>query len=184
MDEIEKAFSGMSGGDTSGVTTRLFGQFLTWMQDKKGSSFIVATANNISMLPPEFLRKGRFDEIFFVDLPSEIEREEIFKIHLEKRNRDSKKYEVKELSRKTHGFSGSEIEAVVETALCEAYYNGNDLSSDEIIKAAKEMIPLSKTMENEVNVLREWAGGRAKNASSSDKSLTELMRSKMRVDLN
>lgn len=171
IDEIEKGLSGSqsSGRTDGGTSARVFGTFLTWMQEKKEPVFVVATANDISSLPPELLRKGRFDEIFFVDLPSARERENIFEIHLEnkKRNSSSLGLDMKTLVRKTEGFSGAEIEEVVNEALFNAYANGqSDLKMDNLISCIDTTSPLSRTMAETITNLRKWAQQRARFASS------------------
>lgn len=167
LDEMEKGFSGLgSSGQTDGGTTaRVFGTFLTWLQEKKTPVFVVATCNNVSQLPPELLRKGRFDEIFFVDLPSKEERKEIFRIHLEKRNRDSKGFNIEKLAEKSIGFSGSEIEEVIVSSLYDAFDDGKELDQAYIEKTIENMVPLSQTMEDQIKGTREWAKIRAKKAS-------------------
>lgn len=168
LDEMEKGFSGLgSSGQTDGGTTaRVFGTFLTWLQEKKTPVFVVATCNNVSQLPPELLRKGRFDEIFFVDLPSKEERKDIFKIHLEKRNRDSKGFNIEKLAEKSIGFSGSEIEEIIISSLYDAFDDGKELDQSYIEKTIENMVPLSQTMEDQIKGTREWAKIRAKKASS------------------
>ena len=166
VDEIEKAFAGVGGKDESGVTTRLFGQFLTWMQEKQSLVFIVATANDISGLPPEFLRKGRFDELFSVDLPDSNEREQILKIHLRNRGQLSdtlKNTTVKELSRKaTEGFNGADLEAAVKEAIEEAFLDASEEALPEEVKvspkdlenAVKNIHSISETMGERLDAMR------------------------------
>lgn len=171
IDEIEKGLSGSqsSGRTDGGTSARVFGTFLTWMQEKKEPVFVVATANDISSLPPELLRKGRFDEIFFVDLPSAKERENIFNIHLKNKNRDAKILELnmEELVKKTEGFSGAEIEEVVNEALFNAYANEQkDLQMKNLLDCIAETSPLSRTMAETIANLRKWAEQRARMASS------------------
>ena len=167
IDEIEKGLSGVqsSGQTDGGTTSRVFGTLLTWMQEKKEPVFVIATANNIKELPPELMRKGRFDEVFFVDLPSAEERSKIFKIHIESRKRKIENFNLDELSRETKGFSGSEIEECVKEGLQTAFSEGRDLSQEDIIKAAKATVPLSITMGEGLRKLREWAKFRARQAS-------------------
>jgi SpoVK/Ycf46/Vps4 family AAA+-type ATPase len=168
LDEMEKGFSGLgSSGQTDGGTTaRVFGTFLTWLQEKKTPVFVVATCNNVSQLPPELLRKGRFDEIFFVDLPSREERKEIFKIHLEKRHRKTEDFDLEKLSDAAIGFSGSEIEEIIVSALYDAFDNNEDINQSYVENTIRSMIPLSQTMEEQIKGTREWAKIRAKKASS------------------
>jgi ATP-dependent 26S proteasome regulatory subunit len=167
LDELEKGFSGMSssGMTDGGTTARVFGTFLTWLQDKTSPVFVVATSNNISQLPPELLRKGRFDEIFFIDLPNKEERKEIFRIHLNKRNRDPQSFNLDELSRLCRGYSGSEIEEVVISALYDAFDKGTDIDQTILNEAALSMIPLSQTMSDEIKSIRSWADLKARKAS-------------------
>lgn len=169
LDEMEKGFSGLgSSGQTDGGTTaRVFGTFLTWLQEKKSPVFVVATCNNVKELPPELLRKGRFDEIFFVDLPSKDERKDIFRIHLEKRHRDSTQFDLEKLAESTKEFAGSELEEIIVSALYDAFDEGSDLKQAHLEKTVASMIPLSKTMGDQIKGIREWAKIRAKKASNS-----------------
>ncbi len=170
IDEIEKGLSGVqsSGSTDGGVTSRIFSTILTWMQEKTKPVFVVATANNINLLPPELLRKGRFDEIFFVDLPTTDERKNIFKIHLSKKNQNPNTFPLEMFSSKTEGFNGAEIEECIKEALFAAYVaNPKDpkLDAMHIMTAIKETVPLSTTMKEQIAMLRQWATTRAKNAS-------------------
>lgn len=169
LDEMEKGFSGLSSsGQTDGGTTaRVFGTFLTWLQEKKSPVFVVATCNNVKELPPELLRKGRFDEIFFVDLPSKEERKDIFRIHLEKRHRDPNGFDLEKLAESTKEFAGSELEEIIVSALYDAFDEGCDLKQEHLEKTVAGMIPLSKTMGDQIKGIREWAKIRAKKASNS-----------------
>jgi ATP-dependent 26S proteasome regulatory subunit len=168
-DELEKGFAGAggSGVSDSGTTARVFATFLTWMQEKTAPVFLIATANNVSALPPEMLRKGRFDEVFFIDLPGDKEREQIFSIHLKKRKRDPKKYKLKALAEATEGFSGAEIEQVVVGALFVAFDDGRELSQKDLITEAEAVVPLSRMMAEDIDELREWAQLRTRPASSA-----------------
>ena len=177
VDEIEKGLNGVSSSNDSGVSSRIFGTFLTWMQEKTAPVFVIATANNISKLPPELLRKGRFDEIFFVDLPTLTEREEIFKVHLAKRLKDEEvcanvkandKKLISDLAQKTEGFIGSEIEQAVISALCDAFFENRALEIDDFNKAIENTVPLSKTQKESILAIREWANVRAVSASSKE----------------
>lgn len=167
IDEIDKAFAGMTGNSTdSGTSQRVLGTFLTWLAEKKESVFVVATANNVQSLPPELLRKGRFDETFFVDLPDLAERRRIFAIHLKKRQRDPLDFDLDDLGRRAQGFSGAEIEEAVVSALYNAFYEkARALTTDDIAAALAETVPLSRTMEESVSALRDWSRTRARNAN-------------------
>ena len=167
VDEIDKAFAGSQGSGSSdgGTTARVFGTFLTWLSEKTAPVFVVATANDISQLPPELLRKGRLDEIFFVDLPIEAERVQIFSIHLNKRGRDPGAFRVAELVKASKEFSGAEIEQAIISSLYDAFYAKKDLTTDHILEALGQTVPLSKTMDEQLSRLRTWADGRARHAS-------------------
>lgn len=177
IDEIEKGLNGVSQSNDSGVSSRIFATFLTWMQEKTAPVFIIATANNISKLPPELLRKGRFDEIFFVDLPTLKERKEIFKVHLSKRLKDkdvcaniqpNDSKIIEKLAKMTEGFIGSEIEQVVISALCDAFFDNRALEFSDFEKAIANTVPLSQTQKEEILAIRQWANVRAVCASSKE----------------
>lgn len=167
MDEMEKGFAGVKSSPFSdaGTTSRVFGTFVTWLQEKTAPVFVVATANDISQLPPELLRKGRFDEIFFVDLPEDSERKDIFRIHLSKRKRDPAGFDVDAFSDESAGFSGAEIEQVVVSALYKAYAANRELANEDVLAAVRETVPMSVTMSEEIADLRAWAERRARPAS-------------------
>lgn len=167
VDEIEKAFSGTqsSAFSDAGTTSRVFGTFITWLQEKTAPVFVMATANNISQLPPELLRKGRFDEIFFVDLPNREERIEIFRIHIAKRQRKPEAFDLKALADASEGFSGAEIEQAVVAALFDAFDRKEELTTQAILNSIASTIPLSKTMREEIDAIREWARDRTRRAS-------------------
>jgi len=174
IDEIEKGLSGVqsSGSTDGGTTSRIFSTILTWMQEKVQPVFVVATANDISMLPPELLRKGRFDEIFFVDLPSEADRKSIFDIHLSFALKDSNQkpndFGLERLAKESIGFNGAEIEECVKEAKFTAYtenQNEPKLQIIHLLKAIEDTVPLSKTMKDQIEFLRKWAKSRAKQAS-------------------
>jgi ATP-dependent 26S proteasome regulatory subunit len=167
VDEIDKAFAGSqgSGATDGGTTARVFGTFLTWLSEKTAPVFVVTTANDISQLPPELLRKGRLDEIFFVDLPSTEERKEIFRIHISKRGRDVAKFDLDALADRAKDFSGAEIEEAVISGLYDAFYTQTELSTEHVLEALRQTVPLSKTMDEQINRLRNWTEGRARNAS-------------------
>ncbi|NQT51266.1 AAA family ATPase, partial [bacterium] len=169
VDEIEKAFSGVqsSGVTDAGTTSRVFGTFITWLQETPAAVFTIATANSIESLPPELLRKGRFDEIFFVDLPAEPERRDILNIHLRKRNRDPGDFDVPRLAAKAEGFSGAEIEQAVVEALYNAFDEERELDARDILRSLADGVPLSRTMREDIGRLRSWALDRTRPASSA-----------------
>ena len=173
IDEIEKGVSGGTGGELDGGTsTRVFGSFLTWMQEKQKEVFVFATANNIARLPPEMLRKGRFDEIFFVDLPDKKERKKIFNIHLSRKGQEINLPD--ELIKVTEGFSGSEIETIVNEALFVSYDSGHKddelpiVTTQSLFDERENITPLSATMKETISDLRKWAKNRCRMASNSD----------------
>lgn len=165
IDELEKGFSGMSGGEDSGTSARVLSYFLTWLQEKKKPVFVIATANDVTKLPPELLRKGRLDEIFFIDLPSRKERREIFEIHLRTRNRQPESFELDRLIEAAQGFSGSEIEQAIISALFDAFDQERDITTDDVKSAIEVTVPISRTMDHKIRELREWADERARPAS-------------------
>jgi SpoVK/Ycf46/Vps4 family AAA+-type ATPase len=169
IDELDKAFAGTGGSADSdgGTSSRIFGSFLTWMQEKTSPIFVMATANRVERLPSEFLRKGRFDEIFFVDLPTQSEREDVFKIHLTKRNRDLARFDLLQLSKVADGFSGAEIEQALIAAMYDAFAQNREFTQLDIIAAIKATLPLSRTMSEQVTALRDWARQRARPAAAS-----------------
>jgi len=166
-DEIDKAFAGSQGSAVAdgGTTARVFGTFLTWLSEKSAPVFVVATANDISQLPPELLRKGRFDEIFFIDLPGTEEREEIFRIHLGKRGRDAEAFDTAACAGASRELSGAEIEESINSALYDAFHSHCEVTTEHILAALAQTVPLAKTMDEQVSRLRHWAIGRARNAS-------------------
>jgi len=164
IDELEKAFAS-GGSEDGGVSQRILGSFLSWMQDRRGDVFVVATANDIQRLPPEFLRKGRFDEIFFVDLPDAETRLEMFRIHLRSRGQDPERFDLRSLAEETDGFSGSEIEQVVVSALYTAFSSGAKVDSAGLLAEAAATRPLSITMAEHMAALRAWADGRTVRAN-------------------
>lgn len=172
VDEIEKAFAGMQGSGASdgGTSSRVFGTFLTWLQEKQSPVFVIATANDISSLPPEMLRKGRLDEVFFVDLPTPAEREEIVRIHVTKRGREVAEMDLPVLAASSDGFSGAEIEQGIISALFDCYEGQLELDTEAIKRAFTETVPLSTTMKEGIQELRTWASGRARLATSTESS--------------
>lgn len=182
VDEIEKGLSGMqsSGASDGGTTSRVLGTFLTWMQEKEKPVFVVATANHIAQLPPELLRKGRVDEIFFVDLPVQQDRKDIISIHLKRRNRldDFSSDELDEFAIASKGFTGAELEEAVKEAMFLAFDEGHQLNKDDILKAIQATSPLSLTMAEMIQDTRDWAKGRAVAASSAEPEALDLSSSK------
>jgi ATP-dependent 26S proteasome regulatory subunit len=174
VDEIDKAFAGSqgSGAADSGTTARVFATFLTWLSEKTAPVFVVASANDISHLPPELMRKGRFDEIFFIDLPEQREREEIFRIHLAKRGRDPDGFDLPALAAASRHFSGAEIEQAIISALFDVFAEKKELTHASILEALSQTVPLAKMMDHQVTRLRQWATNRARNASSTTDSPT------------
>ncbi len=171
IDEIEKGLAGSAGAAVtdSGVSARVFASLLTWLQEKTAPVFVVATANRIDALPPELLRKGRFDEIFFIDLPSSAERKEIFRIHLSRRKRDPASFDLDALSIASAGYSGSEIEQAVIAGLYYAFAEGTELRQGHVMKAVQEAFPLSSTMGEDITRVREWAKNRTRPASAEQR---------------
>lgn len=164
IDEIEKAFQPDSSGADSGVSQRVFGTFLSWMQDKAEGVFVIATCNDITGLPPELLRKGRFDEIFFIDLPSKTSRQAIFAVHLGRRKRDAAAFDLAQLAEASEGFSGAEIEQAIVAALYAAYAEDHELTVAHILTELRETRPLSVTMAEKIAALRAWAKDRTLKA--------------------
>jgi SpoVK/Ycf46/Vps4 family AAA+-type ATPase len=170
IDEIEKGFSGSkrSGAADGGTSARVFGSFISWMQDRTAPVFIVATANDVSQLPPELLRKGRFDEIFFVDLPNQEEREAIWRIQITKYGRAPEKYGVSQLAQATDGLTGSEIEQLFIDALYDAFSRREEPTDLSIAMLLNTIVPLSKLMSEQITALRTWAKGRARRATVAE----------------
>ena len=168
IDELEKVFAG-SGPDSAsadaGVSSRLLAAFLSWMQDRKAPVFVAATCNNVTVLPPELIRKGRFDELFFVDLPNQQERKQIFAIQLTKRKRNPADFDLARIATAAAGYSGAEIESAVQTALYAAYSQKQQVSTQHVLDALKSTVPLSTTRAEEIEALRSWARHRAVPAS-------------------
>jgi hypothetical protein len=171
IDELEKVFAG-SGPDSAsadaGVSSRLLASFLSWMQDRKPAVFVAATCNNVTVLPPELIRKGRFDELFFVDLPSAAERKQIFSIQLSRRKRNPADYDLDRLAVAAKGFSGAEIESAVQTALYAAFARKQELKNEDLLTALSSTVPLSITRAEEIGELRAWAKARAVWASAPE----------------
>lgn len=171
IDELEKVFAG-SGSDSAsadaGVSSRLLAAFLSWMQERKAPVFVAATCNNVSALPPELIRKGRFDELFFVDLPNQAERKQIFALELLRRNRHPGEFDLDQVATVARGYSGAEIEAAVQTALYAAFSSKQPLATSLLIDALARTVPLSTTRAEEIQELRDWARARAVPASDAD----------------
>ncbi len=182
IDEIEKAF-GANGGQDGGTSKRVFGALLTWLSDKKAECFVVATANDISALPPEMLRKGRFDEIFAVDLPNFDARADILRIHLERAGHNFKKTELADLAQGCQGYTGAELESAVQAALIDAFDDGQRKPTPkDLLKAIRQTVPLSKTMAEKIDTLRDWCrSGRAVPAGESIEQ--DSTRKQLAVDL-
>jgi SpoVK/Ycf46/Vps4 family AAA+-type ATPase len=161
IDEIEKAFASASAESVDGgLSQRMFGTLLSWMQDHRQPIFIVATANNITQLPPELMRKGRFDEIFFIDLPGSAQRKTIFAVHLRKRRRDPDLFDLDRLAASSEGYSGSEIEQAIVSGMYAAFAAGTQLGTEHILEAIRATQPLSVLMRERVEHLRAWAQNR------------------------
>jgi SpoVK/Ycf46/Vps4 family AAA+-type ATPase len=172
IDELEKVFAG-SGADSAsadaGVSARLLGAFLSWMQDRQGPVFVTATCNDVTALPPELIRKGRFDELFFVDLPNQSERIQIFAIQLRKRKRNPEDFDLDSVALAAQGYSGAEIDAAVQSAMYAAFGRRSELNTETLLGALKNTIPLSTTRAEDIAALRNWAHQRAVPASLPDK---------------
>jgi SpoVK/Ycf46/Vps4 family AAA+-type ATPase len=157
IDEIEK---GIAGGNDDGTSKRILGSMLTWLAENRSNVFIVATANNIDELPPELIRKGRLDEIFFVDLPKQDIRKQIFSIHLDKRDIDQREIDLDSLAASSNGFSGAEIEQAVVSAIYSSLGNGSALATETLLGEIRATRPLSVVMDAQIQKLRQWAESR------------------------
>jgi SpoVK/Ycf46/Vps4 family AAA+-type ATPase len=168
LDELEKGLAGSksSGSTDGGTSARVLGSLLCWMAEKTAPVFVVATANDVSQLPPELLRKGRWDELFFVDLPNPEERQEIWRIQIARHHRNPKDYDLVQLGKATEGLTGSEIEAVFVDALYRAFDEEQEPTDLTIAEVLTDFVPLSKTMADQIAGLRSWAKGRARFATS------------------
>ncbi len=176
VDEIEKAFAGSApgqGGDARAA--RLLGAFSTWLQERRSSVFVVATANDVTRLPPELLRRGRFDELFFVDLPDLEARREILALHLARRRREPGRFDLAALASQCEGYSGAELEQVVVGALHRAYALGRDVETQDLRRLAQDLVPLYRTYEEQIKGLREWSRGRARTAGR-ESAVVDLFR--------
>jgi len=164
LDEVEKGFGG-SGDHDGGSSKRLFGTFLKWLSDRNSPVYVVATANQVQSLPPEFCRKGRFDEIFGLDVPRIDEREEIFRIHLSRRDRKPENYDITKVAKLTDGYTGADIEQIIKLALKMSFANNVELAGKHIAQATSEIVPLSKTEAQRIEIIREWCKLHAKPAN-------------------
>lgn len=182
IDEIDKAFAGVDGRGDSGTSSRVFGTFITWMAEKTSPVFVVATANNIQSLPPELLRRGRFDEIFFVGLPTQEERKAIYEVHLSRlRAHNLKNYDLDRLAYETPNFSGAEIEQAIVEAMHIGFSQDRDFTTEDILEAASQIVPLARTAQEQVEALQAWAAsGKARMASRS--SLGDRLRQRLHPD--
>ena len=172
IDEIDKAFAGANSKGDGGTTSRVFGTFITWLAEKKSPVFVVATANNIQSLPPEILRKGRFDEIFFVGLPTESERKAIFEVHLSKlRPHNLSNYDLNRLAYETPAFSGAEIEQTLVEAMHIGFSQNRDFTNEDILEAASQIVPLAKTAQEQIQFLQNWAAAGKARLASRNKQL-------------
>lgn len=177
IDEIDKAFAGINGRGDAGTTSRVFGTFITWMAEKQSPVFVVATANNLQSLPPEMLRRGRFDEIFFVGLPSQAERQAIFEVHLMRlRPHNLQSYDLQRLAYETPDFSGAEIEQALIEAMYIGYSQNRDFNTDDILEAASQIVPLARTAQEQIEALQAWATSGKARLASRNASLNRLKR--------
>ena len=178
IDEIDKAFAGVESKGDSGTASRVFGTFINWLAEKKSPVFVVATANNIQALPPEMLRKGRFDEIFFVGLPSQDERQAIFELHLGRlRPHNLKNYDLARLAYETPDFSGAEIEQTLIEAMHIGFSQNRDFTTDDILEAASQIVPLARTAQEQIQFLKDWAAaGKARMASRDNRLSSRIQR--------
>jgi len=171
IDELEKVFAGSQPDSASvdaGVSSRILAAFLSWMQDRKAPVFVAATCNNVSVLPPELIRKGRFDELFFVDLPNQTERKQIFGIQLARRKRNPAEFDLERAAAAAEGYSGAEIDAAVQTAMYAAFSSKQQVSTQALLDALKATVPLSTTRAEEIQELRQWARTRAVPAANAE----------------
>ena len=182
IDEIDKAFAGTDGRGDAGTSSRVFGTFITWMAEKTSPVFVVATANNIQALPSELLRKGRFDEIFFVGLPAQEERQSIYEVHLGRlRAHNLQSYDLSRLAYETPNFSGAEIEQAIIEAMHIGFSQDRDFTTDDILEAASQIVPLARTAQEQVEALQSWAAsGKARLASRS--SFGDQLKQRMKPD--
>jgi SpoVK/Ycf46/Vps4 family AAA+-type ATPase len=181
-DEIDKSFGG-SGDRDGGTSKRIFASFLKWMSARESAVYIVATANDVSSLPIEFLRSGRFDSIFGFDLPDEDERRQIFDIHISKRGRDSESFNTEKLSQKAMGFVGADIEQAVKNGLKIAFSKSQQLKQSHIEQAIKGIVPLSKVEPEKIKAIQEWCQKHTKMANPTKKT-SSFKTDKRKIELN
>ncbi len=190
IDELEKSFSGMKGGngDGHGTNKRVFASFLTWLQEKKKDVFIVATANDVSAIPGEMIRGGRFDKIFWVDLPGEKQREEILNIHIKKKDRKPKDFDMKKLIKSCEQFTGAEIEVWVKESLVTSFGKGRDLCTEDMIETSKTIIPIAHLMAEDIESSRQWAKERGVTFASENKDgpvkVKSVVTGQRKIELN
>lgn len=183
IDEIDKAFAGLGGKGDGGTTSRVFGTFITWLAEKDSPVFVVATANDIQVLPPEMLRKGRFDEIFFVGLPSQAERREIFSVHLSRlRPHNLANYDLDRLAYETPDFSGAEIEQMIVEAMHIGFSQNRDFTTQDILEAASQIVPLARTAQEQIQFLQDWATSGKARLASRRSSLSSRIQGQLRGD--
>jgi len=174
IDEIDKAFSGLGSKGDAGTTSRVFGTFITWLGEKTTPVFVVATANDIQALPPEMLRKGRFDEIFFIGLPTQEERKAIYNVHISRlRIHNLKNYDLDRLAYETPDFSGAEIEQTLIEAMHIGFSQNRDFNTDDILEAASQIIPLARTAQEQIEFLQNWAAAGKARLASKHSSLSD-----------
>ncbi|XWK91069.1 MAG: AAA family ATPase [Phormidium sp.] len=181
IDEIDKAFSGMDGKGDAGTSNRVFGTFITWLAEKTSPVFVVATANNIQTLPAEMLRKGRFDEIFFVGLPTQEERRAIFGVHLTRlRPHNLNSYDLDRLAYETPDFSGAEIEQALTEAMHLGFSQNRDFNTDDVLEAASQIVPLARTAQEQIEFLQDWAAAGKARLASKHSSLSDRIKNQLR----
>ena len=166
IDEMEKSMNtnAVSGAGDSGTSSRMFATLLSWLNDRTCPAFIVATSNNFTIMPPELLRKGRFDELFWLDLPDQAERKEIWNVVIKKYKRDPKNFSISDLASKSDGFVGSEIEAVFQSAMYDAFYKDKEVEDDHVINQLKDTQPQSKVNQVSLDKMRDAAKGKLRSA--------------------
>jgi hypothetical protein len=181
IDEIDKAFSGLDGKGDAGTSNRVFGTFITWLAEKTSPVFVVATANNIQTLPAEMLRKGRFDEIFFVGLPTQEERRAIFAVHLTRlRPHNLNNYDLDRLAYETPDFSGAEIEQALTEAMHIGFSQNRDFNTDDVLEAASQIVPLARTAQEQIEFLQDWAAAGKARLASKHSSLSDRIKNQFR----